>query len=223
MRDMDMGPGTDLGGLGFYVGIWVTMTAAMMLPSAAPVVLLFARVERDRRPERVPVFVAGYLVAWTAYGVAAYGLFRALHAVWPMALTWSEHGPLVAGGAIAAAGLYQLTPLKRVCLRHCRSPLHFVMHGFRPGLPGALRMGIEHGAVCVGCCFGLMLTLWALGVMSLFWMALVAALIFAEKALPLGERLPRALAVCLVGLGLWVALAPASVPGLTQPGTTMMR
>src|SRR3954470_20314429 len=93
MRDMDMGPGTDLGGLGWYVGIWVTMTAAMMLPSAAPVVLLFARIERTRRrPERVPLFVAGYLVGWTAYGLVACGLFRALHAAWPMSLTWSEHG-----------------------------------------------------------------------------------------------------------------------------------
>jgi predicted metal-binding membrane protein len=169
----------------------------------------------------VPLFVGGYLLAWTAYGLAAYGLFRALRAVWPAALAWDEHGPLLAGGAICLAGLYQLTPLKRACLRHCRSPLHFVLHGFRSGPLGALRMGVEHGAICVGCCFGLMLILWALGVMSLLWMAIVAAVIFAEKALPLGDRLPRAIAVCLVGLGLWVALAPASVPGLTQPATTM--
>src|SRR3989442_823745 len=126
MRDMDMGPGTDLGGLGWYLGIWVTMTAAMMLPSAAPVVLLFARIERNRsRPERVPIFVAGYLLAWTAYGLAAYALFRGLHAAWPASLSWERHGPLVAGAAVCAAGLYQLTPLNRACLRHCRSPLHF--------------------------------------------------------------------------------------------------
>ena len=94
-------------------------------------------------------------------------------------LGWDEEGPLVAGAVIAAAGLYQLTPLKSVCLRHCRSPLHFVLHGWRDGRAGAVRMGATHGLYCVGCCWGLMLALFALGVMSLFWMAVVAAVIFA--------------------------------------------
>src|SRR5438132_1297369 len=187
MRGMDAGPGTDLGGLGWYVGIWVTMMAAMMLPSAAPMVLLYARVsgERARRgqAELVPtwIFVAGYLAAWTAYGLVAYGIYRAVVAGGTGWLAWDRAGPYVAGGALIGAGLYQLTPLKDVCLRHCRSPLHFLLHGWREGRIGAVRMGTEHGAFCVGCCWGLMVALFALGVMSLAWMAIVAGVILVEK------------------------------------------
>ena len=218
MRGMDAGPGTDLGALGWYVGIWVTMMAAMMLPSATPVVLMFARV---RRGAHSAVFVLGYLLAWTGYGLAAYALYRGLRAAAPSFVAWDDHGPWVAGGALAAAGFYQLTPLKRACLRHCRSPLHFLLHG-RPGQLGAVRMGIEHAGYCVGCCTGLMLALFALGVMSLFWMAVVAAAILVEKALPGGERFARLLAVVLVALGIWVAASPASVPGLKQPAEMQM-
>src|SRR5919201_3300258 len=125
MRGMDAGPGTDLGGLGWYLGIWVTMMAAMMLPSAAPMVLLFAKVSGDRaRRGRafVPtwVFVAGYLAVWTAYGLAAYGVFRVISHFDDGFLAWSRSGPYIVGAAVAAAGLYELTPLKSVCLRHCR-------------------------------------------------------------------------------------------------------
>ena len=123
----------------------------------------------------------------------------------------------MAGAALAAAGLYQLTPLKEVCLRHCRGPIRYLARGWREGRLGALRMGAEHGLFCVGCCWGLMLALFALGVMSLFWTALVAAAIFAEKVLPRGERLAAGLALVLVVLGLLVAFAPAYVPGLTEP------
>jgi predicted metal-binding membrane protein len=223
MRGMDAGPGTDLGGLGWYVGIWVTMMAAMMLPSAAPMVLLFARVSGERaqrgQAELVPtwIFVAGYLAAWTAYGLVAYGAYRAVVSAGTDWLAWERSGRYVAGGALIAAGVYQLTPLKDVCLRHCRSPLHFILHGWREGRVGAVRMGFEHGAYCVGCCWGLMLALFALGVMSLFWMAVVAAAILVEKVAPQGERLARLFAVALVALGIWVASAPASVPGLVQP------
>jgi predicted metal-binding membrane protein len=224
MSGMDGGPGTDLGGLGWYVGVWVTMMAAMMLPSVLPMVLLFARVARERaRREQafVPtwMFVAGYLAAWTGYGLAAYGIVRAVRALDPGFLAWDEQGPLVAGAVVVVAGLYQLTPLKNVCLRHCRSPLHFVLHGWRDGRAGAVRMGAEHGLYCVGCCWGLMLALFALGVMSLFWMAVVAAVIFVEKVTPFGARLTRPLAVALVALGIAVAASPSSVPRLTDPGT----
>jgi predicted metal-binding membrane protein len=222
MGGMDMGPGTDLGSLGWYVGVWVTMMAAMMLPSVAPMVLVFSRVARDRaRRGRayVPtwVFVAGYLAAWTGYGLVAYGVYRVAVAADPGFLAWDEQGPYVAGGAIVLAGLYQLTPLKAKCLKHCRTPLHFILHDWREGAVGALRMGVEHGAYCVGCCWGLMLILFALGVMSLVWMAVVAGVIFAEKTLPFGWRLTRPLAVVFVALGIWVMAAPSSVPGLTEP------
>jgi predicted metal-binding membrane protein len=209
MRGMDAGPGTDLGGFGWFVGIWVTMTAAMMLPSAAPAVVTFARF---RRGARVVGFVAGYLVLWTAYGLAAYALYRLIRAQAPSFIDWHERGPWVAGGALVLAGVYQLTPLKRACLRRCRAPLGLIM-----GRRSSFGSGLEHGAACVGCCLGLMLALFALGVMSLFWMAVVATAIFIEKVLPAGERIAAAFAAGLVALGIWVAAAPASVPELTQP------
>ena len=225
MRGMDAGPGTDLGGLGWFLGIWVTMMAAMMLPSVAPMVLAFARVTDQRASKGqatfVPtwVFVAGYLAAWTAYGLSAYGLFRIIDAIDGGVLDWDRAGPYVAGGAIVAAGLYQLTPVKDICLRHCRTPLHFLFHGWHEGRFGALRMGAEHGLYCVGCCWGLMVVLFSLGVMSLFWMAVIAGVIFAEKVFPYGMRLTRLVAIAFVALGIWIAIAPSSVPGLTQPGS----
>jgi predicted metal-binding membrane protein len=222
MRGMDAGPGTDLGGLGWYLGIWVTMMAAMMLPSVAPMVLVFSRVSRARSrgySEVVPtwVFVAGYLIAWTAYGLVAYGLYRAAKDAAPHVLGWNRAGRYVAGGALLFAGLYELTPLKNLCLHHCRGPLQFVVRGWRDGEAGALKMGVQHGLYCVGCCWGLMLALFALGVMSLAWMAMIAAVIFAQKVLPAADRLAPLFAAALVALALWVAVLPGSVPGLHVP------
>jgi predicted metal-binding membrane protein len=206
MQGMDAGPGTDLGGLGWYLGIWVTMTAAMMLPSEAPAALLFARLTHG-----LPtwLFLAGYLVVWAAFGLAAYGLFRLVTSFDTGWLAWNEGGPYVAGGVIVAAGIYELTPLKQLCLRRCRSP--------HPEGP-AFRSGVANGLNCVGSSGGLMAVLFALGVMSLVWMVVVAAVIFAEKVLPQGIRLSRPVAVALFALGIWVALSPSSVPGLTEPG-----
>jgi len=127
-------------------------------------------------------------------------------------------GRYVAGAALVFAGLYELTPLKEVCLRHCRGPLHFVLGGWRDGQTGALRMGVEHGLYCVGCCWGLMVALFALGVMSLAWMAMIAAVIFVQKVLPAGDRLAPVFAVAFVALGVWVAVSPGTVPGLNVPG-----
>jgi predicted metal-binding membrane protein len=217
MRGMDAGPGTDLGGLGWFVGIWVTMMAAMMLPSVAPAVLVVGRL---RGSVKSWIFVLGYLLAWTVFGLAAYGAYRGLQALAPSFVAWDELGPWVAGGALVAAGVYELTPLKDRCLRHCRSPLHFLLGG-RPGWRGSARMGVEHGAYCIGCCAGLMLVLFALGAMSLVWMAVVAGVILLEKTLPGGEAFARGVAVVLVALGLWVGASPASVPGLEQPGGRM--
>ena len=206
MRGMDAGPGTDLGGLGWYLGIWVVMTAAMMLPSALPAA---GHVARLARRNLTVLFVAGYLAAWTVYGLAAYGLYRFLSSFETGWLAWDDRGPWVAGAVIAAAGIYELTPLKRRSLRRCRSARH-------PESP--LRSGLAHGLDCVGCSGALMAVLFVLGVMSLFWMALVAVAIFAEKVLPHGARLATPLAAALVALGLWVAVSPASVPELTQSG-----
>src|SRR5919201_791688 len=230
MQGMNAEPGADLGALAWYLGMWVTMMAAMMLPSVAPMVLLYAHVSRERHKQgRAPfiptwVFLAGYLAAWAAYGLLAYGVFRLVTRVDPGFLAWDEAGPYVAGGAIAAAGLYQLTPLKELCLRHCRGPMHFILHGWHEGRIGALRMGAEHGLYCVGCCWGLMVILFTLGVMSLFWMAAVAGIIFTEKVLPYGLRLARGFALAFIALGIWIAAAPSSVPGLTESDemTTMI-
>src|SRR4051812_46231275 len=122
MRGMDAGPGTDLGSLGWYVGIWITMMAAMMLPSAAPMVLLFSKVseQSSRRPAlATSLFVAGYLLAWTAFGLVAFGLYRLVRGLDPAFLAWDRSGAELTGAAVALVGLYQLTPLKRTCLRHC--------------------------------------------------------------------------------------------------------
>lgn len=218
MRGMDAGPGTDLGAFGWFIGIWVTMTAAMMLPSAAPAVLLFSGL---RRGAPAWAFVVGYLLAWTAVGVAADAAFRGLRELAPSYTAWEERGPWVAGGALVGAGLYQLTPLKTACLRHCRSPLGFLVRS-GPGRAGAVRTGLGHGAYCIGCCAGLMLALFALGVMSLVWMSVAAAVILVEKVAPRGELVARTTAVALIAAGVWVAAAPESVPGLTQPGGARM-
>jgi len=203
---MDAGPGTDLGGLGWFLGIWVTMTVAMMLPSAVPAAGQLARLA-PRTP--TVLFVTGYLAVWTIYGLTAYGLDRFLSSLDTGWLAWDERGPWVAGAVIVAAGIYEGTRFKRSGLRRCRSARH-------PESPS--RNGLAHGLDCVTCSGALMAVLLVLGVMSLFWMALVAAVIFAEKVLPHGARLAAPLAAALVALGIWVGMSPASVPGLTQPG-----
>jgi len=223
MQGMNGGPGTDLGALGWYVGVWVTMMAAMMLPAVLPVVLLFARVstERMKRGQAAvgtPVFLAGYFATWTAFGLVAYGLARLIIGQHFALLRWDNQGRYVAAGAIGLAAAYQLTQLKRICLRHCRSPLALVLGHWREGRLGAVRMGVEHGGWCVGCCWGLMLALFAVGVMSIAWMVIVSAAIFVEKVLPRGEQLTWALGALLVGLAVWIAVDPGSVPWLVQPG-----
>jgi predicted metal-binding membrane protein len=224
MAGMDAGPGTDPGTLGFFIGVWVVMMAAMMFPSIAPMVVMYVRIEEGRR-ERGQVaavgataaFIGGYLIAWAGAGLVGYGIYRLGRAATGDVFSWDNAGPYLAGGIILAAAVYQLTPLKDVCLRHCRSPLMFLMTRWRPGRLGALRMGVTHGGWCVGCCWALMAALFALGVMSLGWMAFIAALIAFEKLLPWKALANRGVAVLLAILGLGVAFTPATVPGLTLP------
>jgi predicted metal-binding membrane protein len=223
MAGMDHGPGTDLGSLGFYVTAWVVMMAAMMFPSIAPMVTVYQRVQRKRREQgrtllgATALFIAGYIACWTAVGLAAYGLFALALSLDIEALSWDEAGPYVAGGVLVAAAAYQLTPLKDACLSRCRSPLAFVMTNWRDGRVGAVVMGVKHGAWCVGCCWALMASLFALGVMSVGWMVFVAALIAVEKLVPWRGVANRGVAVSLLVLGLAVAFVPESVPGLTIP------
>ena len=226
MDGMDAGPGTDPGTLGFFVGVWVVMMAAMMFPSIAPMVIMHVRIQEGRRERdesgvagATALFVAGYLLAWAAAGLVGYAIFEVGKALTGNLFAWDNAGPYLAGGIVCMAAIYQLTPWKDVCLRHCRSPFAFLMQHWHAGRLGSLRMGVVHGGWCVGCCWALMAALFALGVMSLGWMAFIAALIAIEKLLPWKSVANRGIAVLLLVLGLAIAFAPESVPGLTVPGS----
>src|SRR4051794_12603406 len=207
MDAMDGGPNTDPGAFVFFVGVWVVMMAAMMLPSAAPMVAVYARLQRSRAA--VGLFVAGYLALWTGAGVVAYAVAVAARHSSLDAFSWSRDGRYAAAAVLAAAALYQLTPWKERCLARCRAPLGFVVTHWRDGPAGAVRMGASHGAWCLGCCWALMASLFALGVMTVVWMALVALLIVAEKLLPWEYAGSRAVAALLLALAVTIALDPA--------------
>ena len=196
------------------------MMAAMMFPSVAPTVALYAADGAAQGTPSAPfVFTAGYLVTWTAAGLLAYGRFRRRRrACSDRSSAWDDGGRWLAGGTLIVAAAYELTPLKNVCLSKCRSPLGFLLGAWRDGLRGAFEMGARHGAWCVGCCWALMAALFALGVMSLAWMAFVAALIALEKTLPAGRAVTYATAGLLLLLGVLLIAAPDAIPGLTVPG-----
>jgi predicted metal-binding membrane protein len=224
MSGMDAGPGTDVGALGFFLTTWVVMMSAMMFPSAAPMVLVYDRLRVRRRElgKSAPaagtaLFVGGYLVSWAAFGLLGWALYQGAQGLSIEALAWDSGGRYLAGGVILLAAVYELTPLKHACLRKCRSPLAFLLGGWRDGGLGAFRLGVEHGAWCVGCCWALMAALFALGVMSIGWMAFVAALIAAEKLLPWARGASLSITALLLVLGVSVALVPARVPGLVLP------
>lgn len=218
MAGMDAGPGTDLGALGWFVGVWVVMMAAMMFPSVSPTVALYARMTHKRGGGQALVFAGGYLLVWALAGILAYGLFEFGRAVLGSQLAWNAGGRWFAGGVIALAALYELTPLKSVCLTKCRSPLGFLVSRWRGGYRGALDMGLRHAGWCVGCCWALMASLFALGVMSLIWMALVAALIAIEKTFPWRRAVTWGTAALLLVLAVAVIAVPQALPGLTIPG-----
>jgi predicted metal-binding membrane protein len=217
MAGMDGGPGTGLGTLGWFVGVWVVMMAAMMFPSVAPTVALYSRMTRTRRPFAPLLFAGGYLLVWSAAGVIAFGLFALGHSLLGHDLAWSRGGRWAAGAVLGIAALSELTPLKDLCLANCRSPLGFLLSGWRDGAAGSLRMGAGHGGWCLGCCWALMAALFALGVMSLAWMAFVSGVIALEKLLPWRRLATWATAALLLALAIGLVAAPHSVPGLTVP------
>src|SRR5919204_3098548 len=224
MSGMDAGPGTDPGALGFYVTTWVVMMAAMMFPSIAPMVLMYAGLQRGRREKGMPVqwgatpaFVAGYLLLWGAVGLVGFGVLKLGRQLDGGFFAWDHAGRWTAAGVLAAAAVYEFTPAKYACLRRCRGPLGFILSEWRDGRFGALRMGVVHGAWCIGCCWALMAALFALGAMSIAWMAVVAAFIAVEKLLPWRAAATTGVAVLLAALAIGIAAAPASVPGLTVP------
>jgi predicted metal-binding membrane protein len=175
----------------------------MMFPSVAPMVAIYARASRPARtPGATAIFVAGYLVTWTLVGLLGWSL--AIVARDSGAISWDGGGRYAVAAILVGAAAYQLTPLKDRCLTHCRSPVSFVLNHWHPGRAGALRMGMAHGGWCVGCCWALMASLFALGVMSLAWMVVVAMLIAGEKLLPWKAAANRGIALLLLALGVGV-------------------
>jgi len=216
MSGMDMGPGTNPGTFGFFITTWVVMMAAMMFPSIAPMVLMYASMDRTRRAA-TPIFVAGYLLVWGAAGLLGFAVLKLGASVAGGFFAWDHAGRWTAAAVLAAAAVYEFTPAKYACLRRCRSPLGFIVSSWREGRVGALEMGALHGAWCIGCCWALMAALFALGAMSIAWMAVVAALIAVEKLLPWRAFAVGGVAVILGVLAIGVAASPAKVPGLTVP------
>ena len=202
-----MGPGTDLGELGWFAGVWVVMMAAMMLPSLVPAALSHGR--------GALLFSVGFLVPWALAGIVAYGVYEAVASLDIAFLRWDDGGRYLAAAVIAGASVYELTRPKGACLRRCRHPE--TGPAPRPGAAGSLVAGATLGLVCIGCCFALMAALFALGVMSVQWMVVIAALIAIEKLAP-SERAPWAVAAVLAALALAVAIVPEQLPGLTIPG-----
>ncbi len=191
--------------------MWAVMMVAMMLPSAAPVVLVFAAVNRRRRGECQDLFVPtgafllGYMVVWAGFSALATLGQWGLHAAALLSPKMVATSPILGGALLVAAGVFQWTPLKHACLAHCRSPLGFIMSEWREGTGGALVMGLKHGAYCVGCCWFLMGLLFVAGVMNLLWVAIIAAFVLVEKVAPAGPWVGRATGLLLVGWGVWMA------------------
>jgi predicted metal-binding membrane protein len=221
MAGMDAGPGTDPGAFGFYVSTWVVMMAAMMFPSIAPMVLTYRGLQVGRRAgsANTGLFVTGYLIVWAVSGLLAYGALKAGRSLDGGLLGWHRGGRWVAAGVLGASAVYEFTPLKEACLGRCRSPLGFLIGSWKDGSGGAFRMGLEHGAWCLGCCWLLMVALFALGAMSLIWMIVITVLIGVEKLVPNRALGTAAVAAVLAALAVGVAAAPADVPGLTIPGS----
>ncbi len=221
MAGMDASPGADLGTLGWFVGVWVVMMAAMMFPAVSPTVALYAKLTGPHGRTQGVAFAASYLVVWGAAGVVAFGAYDAGRSLAGSDLAWHSGGRWLAGGIVALAAVYELTPFKNVCLTKCRSPLGFLLGSWRDGVRGAVEMGGRHALWCLGCCWALMAALFALGVMSIVWMAVVAALITLEKTLPWRRAAVGATAAVLVVLAVGIVAAPKAVPGLVEPGGSM--
>lgn len=191
--------------LALLVVMWAVMMVAMMLPSVAPLILMFARANRQKGADRVVgpagILLAGYLLAWMGYSVPAAMLQWRLHAEALLSPAMASSSPVLGGFLLLAAGAFQLTPLKGACLVRCRSPLAFLMSDWRPGRWGALVMGLKHGAYCVGCCWLLMILMFVAGAMNLLWMAALAVFVLAEKIAPRGDRIARLAGAALIAAG----------------------
>lgn len=189
--------------------MWAIMMVGMMLPSAAPMILLFAGANRTRKESGAPyvpttAFATGYFIIWTLFSLAATLLQWLLNEMALLSPMMVSTSPLLGGGLLIAAGLYQMTPLKQACLKHCRSPMHFVMTNWRNGVRGAVRMGIDHGVFCLGCCWVLMGLLFFGGVMNLVWIASIAIFVLIEKLASFGEQGGKVCGGAMIVLGIFV-------------------
>ena len=198
-------------GLGLAFAMWAVMMTAMMLPSAAPMLRAFAALDRPRsrvaRATRLAAFAAGYVAVWLVFSVAATLLQATLHDAALLDGRFALTSPALGAALFLTIGLWQLTPIKQTCLARCRTPVAFLMTEWRERARGALTMGVRHGAFCVGCCWALMLALFAAGVMNLLWIALIAAWVLVEKALPFGRHAARAAGVASLAWGFWLLLS----------------
>ncbi|MGA7485894.1 MAG: DUF2182 domain-containing protein [Xanthobacteraceae bacterium] len=197
----------------FVFAMWAVMMVGMMAPSAAPMILIYARVGRQRRAESKPLaatgwFAAGYFLAWTGFSLAATFAQWAVERAALLDSQMASASYVFGGIVLVAAGVYQWTPLKDVCLAQCRTPFQFLMRhgGFRGDVPGCLLLGLRHGVYCVGCCWVLMALLFVGGVMNVLWIALLALLVLLEKLAPFGRWVARAAGVACVAAGVWLLL-----------------
>lgn len=201
----------------YTFAMWVVMMIGMMAPAAAPVMLVYAGLQRRRENRRLPAtvlcFGLGYLAVWAGFSAAMTLVQWALHEALLLSPAMAVSSRVAAGAILCVAGLYQLTPWKRTCLTHCRSPLGFLMTNWRDGKRGALAMGMRHGAFCLGCCWALMGVLFVTGVMALTWVAALALLVLLEKVGPAGLHVARLSGFALIAAGallIWLAAAPGS-------------
>jgi predicted metal-binding membrane protein len=211
--------GWSFAGAVVFVTLWIVMMAAMMLPAAMPMILVFASAQARRQDHvAVPtwIFISGYMAVWAAVGLLVYVLVQLGSELATMLapIERSRWAPVMLGSTLAAAGLYQFTPVKNVCLSHCRSPLAFFAQHWRAGRLGALLMGLRHGGYCLGCCWALFAVMVAAGIMSLAWMLLLTLVVFIEKALPQGRRAVPAIGIALIFLGIVVAVGVFPMPWL---------
>ena len=212
MLTMDMG-------VPLFLAIWAAMMVAMMFPTAAPMILTFAKVQQGKQHGGKPyvptwVFVGAYLAIWTAFGALAYAAALgatdlARNSMWVM-----DNAARIGGGVLILAGLYQLSPLKNICLSKCRTPMAYILTSWRNGYGGALRMGLEHGLYCLGCCWLFFVIVFPLGMMNVAVLAAIVLLIFAEKSLPFGQRARQLAAVALLAYGAVVVFVPGALPSM---------
>jgi predicted metal-binding membrane protein len=210
MLTMDMG-------VPLFLAVWVAMMVAMMFPTAAPMILTFAHVQQRKQRNGKPfvptwVFVSSYLAIWTAFGALAYAAALGATELAENSMWVMDNAAGIGGAVLVLAGLYQLSPLKDICLSKCRAPMAFVLTSWRDGHGGALRMGLEHGVYCLGCCWLFFVIVFPLGMMNVAVLAAIVVLIFAEKSLPFGHRATQLAAAGLVAYGTLVILVPDALP-----------